>query len=107
MNIYTKQGDRGKTSLMNGITVSKSDDRIELLGTIDELSSHLGLAKVLCDEPLHSQISQIQKNLIQIMAKIADPRNLDYNLDPKETAILEESIDQMAASFPRDRKSHV
>ncbi|WP_282923580.1 cob(I)yrinic acid a,c-diamide adenosyltransferase [Mediterraneibacter massiliensis] len=104
MNIYTKQGDRGKTSLMNGISVSKSDDRIELLGTIDELSSHLGLAKVLCDEPLRSQISQIQKNLIQIMAKIADPRNLDYNLDPKETTALEESIDQMEASFPRAKE---
>ena len=59
MNIYTKQGDRGKTSLMNGITVSKSDDRIELLGTIDELSSHLGLAKVLCDEPLHLSLIHI------------------------------------------------
>ena len=49
MSIYTKTGDRGTTSLMNGISVSKSDDRIELLGTIDELSSHIGLAKVLSD----------------------------------------------------------
>ena len=39
MSIYTKTGDRGTTSLMNGISVSKSDDRIELLGTIDELNS--------------------------------------------------------------------
>ena len=45
MNIYTKQGDRGKTSLMNGITVSKSDDRIELLGTIDELKQSSGTCK--------------------------------------------------------------
>ena len=29
MNIYTKNGDRGTTSLMNGISVSKADDRIE------------------------------------------------------------------------------
>ena len=27
MNIYTKNGDRGTTSLMNGISVSKADDR--------------------------------------------------------------------------------
>ena len=39
MSIYTKTGDRGTTSLMNGISVSKSDDRIELLGTIDELNT--------------------------------------------------------------------
>ena len=30
MNIYTKHGDRGTTSLANGMSVSKSDDRIEL-----------------------------------------------------------------------------
>ncbi len=32
MNIYTKNGDRGTTSLMNGISVSKADGRIELSG---------------------------------------------------------------------------
>ena len=49
MKLYTKNGDRGTTSLMNGISVSKSDDRIELVGTIDELNSHIGLAKVLAE----------------------------------------------------------
>ena len=52
MKLYTKNGDRGTTSLMNGISVSKSDDRIELVGTIDELNSHIGLAKVLADDGL-------------------------------------------------------
>ena len=65
MSIYTKTGDRGTTSLMNGISVSKSDDRIELLGTIDELNSHIGLAKVLADAALKDQLSHIQKNLMQ------------------------------------------
>ena len=50
MSIYTKKGDGGKTSLMNGVSISKSDDRIELLGTIDELNSAIGLAKVLADD---------------------------------------------------------
>ena len=52
MSIYTKRGDSGTTSLMNGISVSKSDDRIELLGTIDELNSALGLAKVISEDSL-------------------------------------------------------
>ena len=60
MSIYTKTGDRGTTSLMNGISVSKSDDRIELLGTIDELNSHIGLAKVLADTALKDQLSHIR-----------------------------------------------
>ena len=45
MNIYTKNGDGGMTSLVHGPSIPKSDDRIELLGTLDELISHLGLVK--------------------------------------------------------------
>ena len=47
MNIYTKDGDRGTTSLVHTKNVSKSDDRIQLVGTIDELTSHLGLVKTM------------------------------------------------------------
>lgn len=104
MNIYTKSGDRGTTSLMNGISVSKSDDRIELLGTIDELSSHIGLAKVLAGRDLKEQLSHIQRNLIQIMAGIADPRNLDYRFSSEETAALEQEIDRMENAFPRAKE---
>ena len=56
MSVYTKTGDRGTTSLANGLSISKSDDRIELLGTIDELNSHIGLAKVLADSALKDQL---------------------------------------------------
>ena len=74
MNIYTKNGDRGTTSLMNGISVSKADDRIELVGTIDELNSFIGLAKVLADASLKESLAHIQRNLMLIMAGVADPR---------------------------------
>lgn len=104
MSIYTKAGDRGTTSLMNGMSVSKSDDRIELLGTIDELSSHIGLAKVLADNTLKEQLSHIQKNLIQIMAGIADPRCLDYRFSADETVALEQEIDRIENSFPRAKE---
>ena len=104
MKIYTKTGDKGTTSLMNGISVSKSDDRIELLGTIDELSSHIGLAKVLSDEDLKETLSHLQKNLIQIMAGIADPRDLNYRFSSDETVSLEQAIDAMEQSFPRAKE---
>ena len=42
MKIYTKKGDTGKTSLVGGRRVSKSDARIEAYGTIDELNAQLG-----------------------------------------------------------------
>lgn len=101
MKVYTKNGDRGTTSLMNGLSVSKSDDRIELLGTIDELSSCIGLAKVLSDDESKEELSHIQRNLIQIMAGIADPRDLNYRFSQEETTALEHAIDEMEAAFPR------
>ncbi len=41
--IYTKTGDKGSTSLVGGIRISKASARLEAYGTVDELSSHIGL----------------------------------------------------------------
>ena len=101
MSIYTKKGDSGKTSLMDGISVSKSDDRIELLGTIDELNSSIGLAKVIAEHPLYDDLARRQQELLQMMNGIADPRNPDHRFTKEETLTLEEGIDHMESLFPR------
>ena len=61
MSIYTRTGDKGKTSLLLGIRVSKADLRVETCGTIDELNSALGV--VLSTKYL---VSSIKKELIKI-----------------------------------------
>ena len=43
MKIYTRTGDDGTTSLPDGKRTYKTDWRIELYGTMDELNSYLGL----------------------------------------------------------------
>ncbi|HUX39311.1 MAG TPA: cob(I)yrinic acid a,c-diamide adenosyltransferase [Rectinemataceae bacterium] len=45
MSIVTKTGDGGLTSLWSGERVRKDDPRVEAYGTLDELSSQLGLAR--------------------------------------------------------------
>ena len=45
MKIYTKGGDKGRTSLASGQRVAKSDMRLEAYGTIDELNSFVGLLR--------------------------------------------------------------
>ncbi|MBQ1491840.1 MAG: ATP:cob(I)alamin adenosyltransferase, partial [Blautia sp.] len=50
MKIYTKGGDAGTTSLVHAKNISKSDDRVSLVGSADELSSHLGLCKLSLKE---------------------------------------------------------
>ena len=41
--VYTRTGDKGQTSIVGGFRVSKASERLEAYGTVDELSSHLGL----------------------------------------------------------------
>ena len=41
--IYTKTGDKGKTSLVGGKRVEKTHIRLDAYGTVDELNSFIGL----------------------------------------------------------------
>ena len=102
MKIYTKNGDGGYTSLLNNSRVSKSDDRIELLGCIDELSSHLGLAKVASDDVLKADLSKIQGVLIKLMAGVASSGSGKYKMSD-EIVFLEDKIDFMENAFPREK----
>ena len=104
MKVYTKKGDNGRTSLLNGMGVLKTDDRIELLGTVDELNSHLGLSKVLAGEKLRVQLTHIQKTLMHLMAGAADPLKKEYRFEEKETETLEHWIDEMEDAFPRPKE---
>ena len=44
--VYTRTGDKGGTRLVMGRKVSKDDIRIESYGTVDELNSVVGIARV-------------------------------------------------------------
>jgi cob(I)alamin adenosyltransferase len=41
MKIYTKTGDKGKTSLYTGERIEKSDHIFDALGSIDEVNAYL------------------------------------------------------------------
>ena len=103
MKIYTMTGDGGYTSLLNNSRVSKTDDRIELLGSIDELSSHLGLAKVAADTAFKEDISKIQSTLIKLMASVASNASSQYALSCNDVKFLESKIDEMENGFERSK----
>lgn len=104
MKIYTKTGDRGKTSLFDGTRVSKDDLRLETYGTFDELSTYLGIASAfLKEKKLKTPIQDIQRDLLDIGAYLADPKN-----PPTEKFIIyldgrvenfEKEIDAMTAKL--------
>ena len=47
VRIYTRGGDKGKTSIHGGARVPKDDIRIETNGTLDELNAELGIVRSL------------------------------------------------------------
>lgn len=103
MKLYTKRGDCGNTMLLNE-EVSKCDERIELLGTLDELSSHVGLAKVVGTHEIRIRLSKIQEELIQMMAAVADNEDTRYGFRQEQTFELEKIIDDLERMFPREKK---
>ena len=74
MKIYTKTGDKGKTSLFGGTRVPKHHIRIESYGTVDELNSHIGLLR---DQDIDAKVIQflikIQNELFTIGSMLATP----------------------------------
>lgn len=103
MSIYTKQGDTGFTSLLNGEKVSKADDRIELIGMVDELSSLIGLVKPVSDDKMKKELSIVQEDLMIIMAALADLSNDNYKINLGKISEMEEKIDLIEKSFQREK----
>lgn len=114
MKIYTKTGDKGKTSLFDGTRVYKNNPRVETYGTVDELNSIIGIviAESQTSVPnsgrgkskINNTLIQIQNNLFEIGANLANPNKTD---DQKlrshlaeQTKILEQSIDDLTVQMP-------
>ena len=126
--IYTKTGDEGETSLVGGIRIAKNAPRIEAYGTVDELSSHLGLLVAMLNKdaehgeeykPIIETLERIQNNLFSISSILAtDVEALSQNkaewvkpyiesleafseqLGSTETPLLEKLTDEYNAQLP-------
>ena len=69
--VYTRTGDKGKTSLYTGERVSKASVRVETYGTIDEADSVLGMARAFAvHDNVKETIFKIQKELWLLMADV-------------------------------------
>ena len=96
MNIYTKTGDKGDTSLFDNKRVSKDHIRVESYGTVDELVSFLGLAKnYIVEQEIYDIIEQIQNKLFVVGANLAteDESKIKHRIKNEDIHILEDYID--------------
>ena len=97
MKIYTRTGDRGETSLFGGERVAKNDARIEAYGTVDELSSFIGLARAWALPPsVDVALERVQHDLFEVGAHLASPGTSRFaGVDPARIEELERVIDDM------------
>ena len=107
--IYTRAGDKGKTGLLSGERIAKDASRVEAYGTVDELGSTLGVAKVHASKRIANYIHNIQQKLFLINAELAtNPESLkDENplanlqkVTSKDVEILEKIADDLSEELP-------
>ncbi|WP_305971661.1 MULTISPECIES: cob(I)yrinic acid a,c-diamide adenosyltransferase [unclassified Mameliella] len=101
--IYTKTGDAGETALGNGARVAKFSTRVTAYGTVDELNSVVGLARLQAEGELEGQLSRIQNDLFDLGADLCTPdmekdTEREYpplRMDASQVTRLETEIDGM------------
>ena len=111
--VYTKTGDDGKTSLVGGQKVLKSNVRIKAYGEIDELNAIVGVCieelKLLSKE--NEQFNTLVKSLVRIQNDLfnlgtilaTEPKDMRPNM-PRITQndidVLEKEIDKANKNLP-------
>ncbi len=95
--VYTKTGDAGETSLVDGSRVSKDDPRVNGYGEVDELNSWLGLTRVGLDDPdLDGILATIQNDLFILGADLASPLTIAVpRINDDHISHLEAEIDRL------------
>ncbi len=108
-----RRGDRGETSLVGGRRVRKDAPRVECYGTVDELNSFVGMARVTAEEAaarapelarLAAILLRIEHELFNLGSSLA---TLPEDVQPgqpcvteTEVARLEREIDAMNRELP-------
>ena len=96
--IYTKGGDRGRTSLGDGTRVAKHDARVAAYGTVDEANAVIGLARLHIEAVADAMLARIQNDLFDLGADLcrpgADRAEADVlRIQPQQVQRLEDEID--------------
>jgi cob(I)alamin adenosyltransferase len=99
--IYTRTGDRGETGLAGGHRLPKDHPRVAAYGTVDELSSFLGVALASGLVPrLDGELRRVQNELFHLGADLCvreedRARFPGPRIEPRHVEALERTIDEL------------
>ena len=107
--IYTRTGDDGTTALGSGERRPKCDLRIEAYGTVDEVNSVIGLARVETAKDgdsakLDAMLLCVQNDLFDLGADLCVPDGVRGKIEPlriipSQVERLERKIDELNAQL--------
>lgn len=93
---YTGKGDAGDTGFLGSGRISKTSDRIEAIGSVDEATAALGMARALTkSDEIRQVILDVQKKLYYLMSELAaDPQTAHQfdKINKQEVDWLEDQI---------------
>ena len=102
--VYTRTGDAGKTRLAGGQEVWKDALRVEVYGTVDELNSIIGLARVFNqDSPespgrqwIEELLAKVQHKLFDVGSLLATAPGTTFRNMP---TVTQADVDQLEAAI--------
>lgn len=100
--IYTRGGDKGKTSLGSGRRVSKHDLRVTAYGTVDEANAVIGIARLHSsgDGEVDQMLMRIQNDLFDLGADLCTPE--EPGLDPEMAKVALRIVDAQVDRLERE-----
>ncbi|MAG16036.1 ATP:cob(I)alamin adenosyltransferase [Candidatus Woesearchaeota archaeon] len=102
MRCYTRIGDKRKTHLF-GCKLYKYSERVEAIGTIDELNAFLGAAASFSPHKISKKIiHEIENNLFSIGAELAIPKSV--KIKAKHVERLEVLVEKIDEKLPQQTK---
>ena len=106
--IYTRTGDGGRTRLVGGQEVAKTDHRIEAYGTVDELNAIVGLVRTAVESSQSMQaedraaierwMHDVQQNLFNLGSDLATRLEDRWDNQP---IVVQDHIDQLERDIDR------
>lgn len=97
--IYTRGGDKGKTSLGDGARVAKHAPRVEAYGTVDEANAAVGVARLHTEGQADAMLGRVQNDLFDLGADLCTPEGEGLRIVAAQVERLEAEIDAMNADL--------
>ncbi len=98
--MYTRTGDKGETSLYSGRRVGKDSLRVDAYGSVDELNSHIGLARASLPksgEKINLTLREVQRDLFVLGGDLASEKEGSTRV-PRIGKEHVEKLEKMVAS---------